>query len=103
MGGLYEESVARLEAALQAACADFRAPLYAAVLEGYVHLGNVAGLGDEARPDASWGLSKTHQACVAAVLPLRHLIVPGRRMSRGGWPRAQGFPLYPEAPCGEIR
>ena len=53
VGGVYEESVARLEAALQAACADFRAPLYAAVLEGYVHLGNVAGLGEEARPTLS--------------------------------------------------
>ncbi|KAK9843494.1 hypothetical protein WJX81_005881 [Elliptochloris bilobata] len=47
VGGLYEEGVARLEAALQAVCADFRAPLYASVLEGYVHLGNVAALGEE--------------------------------------------------------
>ncbi len=50
VGALYEEGVARLEAALQAVCADFRAPLYAAVLEGYVHLGNVAALGEEACP-----------------------------------------------------
>ena len=73
MGGLYEENVARLEAALQAACADFRAPLYAAVLEGYVHLGNVAGLGDEARPDPSWVRFVLQHACAAALFLLRHL------------------------------
>jgi hypothetical protein len=50
VAGLYEEGVTRLEAALTAVCADFRAPLYAAVLEGYVHLGNVGALGEEARP-----------------------------------------------------
>jgi hypothetical protein len=52
VAGLYEEGVTRLEAALTAVCADFRAPLYAAVLEGYVHLGNVGALGEEARPPA---------------------------------------------------
>lgn len=101
MGGLYEESVARLEAALQAACADFRAPLYAAVLEGYVHLGNVAGLGDEARPDPSWGPSVTQQACAAAALPLRHdSSVRGGRNAKGGWPWAQGCRAFRDVPCG---
>ena len=85
MGGLYEEGVARLEAALQAACADFRAPLYAAVLEGYVHLGNVAGLGDEARAQlSSRSLPVMHQACAAAFLPPRHLSLSGGGNDKGG-------------------
>ena len=74
VAGLYEESVARLEAALQAACADFRAPLYAAVLEGYVHLGNVAGLGEEASPTILTGSIIVHPVCEAVVVPPRHAL-----------------------------
>lgn len=78
VAGLYEEGVTRLEAALTAVCADFRAPLYAAVLEGYVHLGNVGALGEEARPPPP---------------PLAS--VPARRPARAAWRRRQGVCMPP--------
>ncbi|KAK9823710.1 hypothetical protein WJX72_004829 [[Myrmecia] bisecta] len=44
---LYEDTIHRLESALQAVCADFKPEAYTKVLEGYNYLGNVATLGEE--------------------------------------------------------